>query len=226
MGYDDNDDSRLIEAARRHLGKATLDGETAAALAEVLNRYEALLNENRRLVRISDQISGDLKLEAYTDKQTGVFNRAHFIELVERELERAIRFERPLSILLIKIDGLAQLKGKFGQTACTAVLKTLAAAGLGILRRIDSFARSDDDGFAALLPETDTTGSVILAERLREAVANMGVAVGEESIEFTVSVGVISRSGADDKAEAMLKKAGDALAARHGERRNRVAVAT
>lgn len=227
MAYDHGeDDGGLIEAARKHLAAAALDEGAAEALAELVSRYETLLAENRRLVRISDQISSDLKLEAHTDKQTGVFNRGRFIEIAEHELERAIRFERPMSILLIKVDALQALQDRFAETASDAVLKTLAAAGLGVLRRIDSFARVEDDGFAALLPETDTTGAVILAERLREAVANMGVAVGEESIEFTVSIGVVSRSASADKAEALLQKADEALALKRGERGNRVAVAT
>lgn len=227
MAYDhDEDDGSLIEAARKDLAEAALDQGAAETLAELVSRFEALLAENRRLVRISDHISSDLKLEAHTDKQTGVFNRGRFIEMAERELERAIRFERPMSILLITIDGLPTLHDKFGAPASDAVLKTLAAAGLGVLRRIDSFARVEDDSFAALLPETDTTGAVILAERLREAVANMGVAAGEESIEFTVSIGVVSRSASADKTEALLRKAGEALALKRGERGNRVAVAT
>lgn len=226
MPYDEDDDQNLIEAARQRLASATLEDEAAATLSQLMDRYEALLAENRRLVRISDQISGDLRLETNTDEQTGVFNRAHFVEIADRELERAVRFDRPMSILLIKIDDLPRLRSQHGDPARDAVLKTLAGAGVGVLRRIDSFARANDDGFAALLPETDTTGAVILAERLREAVAKMGVAVGDESIEFTVSVGVTSRSEDDDKAEAMLQRATDAVDAGRGDHRDRVAVAT
>lgn len=229
MAYDDDDgdgDQGLIETARRQLRTAALDDQARAALAELLDRFETLTNENRRLVRISDQISGDLKLAANTDKLTGVFNRAHFLALAERELERAIRFDRPMSMLQIDVDGFDRLQDKYGAAACDIVLKTLAAASLGVLRRIDSFGRADENGFTALLPETDTTGAVILAERLRDSVANMGVAVGDDAVEFTVSIGVASRSDPDASAEAMLRMADEALKAGRGGRVNRVAIAS
>lgn len=222
----DNDEMDLVETARKSLAAGALDGEARTNLAELLNRYETLLAENQRLVRISDQIITDRATEANIDRQTGVFNRSHFVRIAERELERAIRFERPMSILLIRIDGLQALHEKFGDPARDAALKSLAAAGLGVLRRIDSFARAADDSFAALLPETDTTGAVILAERLRDAVAKMGVAVGEEAIEFTVSIGVSSRLEEGDRADAMLQRAGDAVAPDGVDRHDRVAVAT
>ena len=222
MADDGHDPNTLVEAARRHLGEAQLADEALDVLAEVVERYDRLAAEMRRLTEISDRVmSAD-----HTDALTGVYNREHFFELANQELERARRFGRPFSILTIDIDHFERINDQHGRTAGDVVLQALAAANLGILRRIDGFGRLDGDDFAALLPETETTGAVVLAERLREAVANMGVAVGTESIEFTISLGVACWWGSEATVEAMLQRAEEARRAARGEGANKVGIAT
>jgi diguanylate cyclase (GGDEF)-like protein len=222
MAHGDEDASALVEATRGRLAAAALDDETAALLAEVLERYDRLAGEMQRLTRITDRIMSS----EHVDRATGAYSRPHFVELIGHELARAGRFGRPFSILAIDVDEFAAINEKHGRAAGDAVLLALAAAGLGVLRRIDSLGRLGDSEFGALLPETDTTGATVLAARLREAVASMGVALGRESIEFTVSIGVVTWWGPAATVDEMLQKAKDALGAARGARGNKVGIAT
>ena len=207
------DEWALIEAARK-------------GVAEVLGHFENVLNETTRLVQISDRIGTDLQQTANTDELTGTFNRRHFVEAVETELQRSVRFEHPLSLLVIDIDHLKKINQTHGRGAGDVTLKTLAAAAIGILRKIDFFARIGGEEFAAMLPETDITGAVILAERLRESISRMGIAVGRESVEITVSIGIAGRGEQESTAEDLLRMADQALAVAKDEGRDRVVVAS
>jgi diguanylate cyclase (GGDEF)-like protein len=221
------DEWAVIEAARKRVADGDFgDGESAAAIAEVLDHFENVLNETIRLVRISDRIGADLQQTANTDELTGIFNRRYFVEIVELELQRSVRFGHPLSVLVIDIDHFEKINQDHGRGAGDVTLKTLVAAVIGILRKIDFLARIGGEEFAAMLPETDTTGAVILAERLRESIARMGIAVGRESVEITISIGIASRGEQECTAEDLLRMADQALAVAKDEGRNRVVVAS
>jgi diguanylate cyclase (GGDEF)-like protein len=215
----------VIEAARQRLARKEFgEGEAAVAVAEVLDHFENVLNETTRLVKISDRIGADLKQIANTDDLTGVFHREHFIETVQVELQRSARFGHPMGLLVI--DDFDKINETYGRGAGDTTLETLAAAIVGTLRGIDFFVRIGGEEFAALLPETDTTGAVILAERLRESVARMGIAVGRESVEITVSVGVACLGSEETTASELLGMADRALAAAKRDGRDRVVVAS
>ena len=228
MSYEDyKDEWTVIENMRQRLvAKEFGKGDAAIAIAEILDGYEKVLIETRRLIRISDQISNDMKRTANTDELTSVFNRRYFLQMTERELERSERFGHALSILVIDIDQFDAVNETYGQRAGDTALKTLAAASINVLRRIDGFGRLGGEEFAALLPETDITGALILAERLRETISNMGIAVGSDSVEVTVTIGVASRIEEKTTVDTFLQKADEALNAAKREGSNRVAVAT
>ena len=156
----------------------------------------------------------------------GEFNRRQFMGDLERELKRAQRFKRPLAVLIIDVDHFKSINDTYGHHAGDVCLKNLTGASVGILRQIDSFGRIGGEEFAALLPETDTDGAVILAERLRESLSRLDISVGDESIEITVSIGVANLDERPRTAEDLLRKADEALYAAKGDGRNRVSVAT
>ena len=129
---------------------------------------------------------------AGTDPLTGLFNRQYATDALERDCRRARRYGTPLSCLILDLDGFKELNDRFGHAEGDAVLRQVAAAVTHSVRDIDTAARYGGDEFLILAPETGLDGAMLLAERLRSAVAAMELVVGRHSMTITASVGVFS----------------------------------
>jgi len=159
---------------------------------------------------------------AVTDELTGIFNRRGIIETGEKEFNRAVRFEHPLSIIWIDFDHYKKINDVYGHETGDKVLKGMVTACRKKLRDIDSFGRMGGDEFIILLPETDLTGGVYAAERLRQIVEKTKVSLGKERISVTASFGVTELSPKNNAFSKMLSIADDAMYAAKKAGRNRV----
>jgi diguanylate cyclase (GGDEF)-like protein/putative nucleotidyltransferase with HDIG domain len=133
-----------------------------------------------------------LQAEARVDAKTGLFNARHFSLAFHDELERAGRFERPLSLIMADLDLLRDINNTYGHLAGDAVLQGIAEVFRGQLRHYDVPARFGGEEFAILLPETPPEQAFEIAERIRRAVAErtFDVETSSEPIRATVSIGV------------------------------------
>jgi len=127
---------------------------------------------------------------ATTDSLTGLFNPRAFNERLHQELGRAARYQDPLSILIIDLDGLKRVNDQYGHEAGNAALQSVAAAIRSGLREIDVGARLGGDEFGVLAPGTNQESAVVLAERLRALVATR--VKGAAGRGTTISIGVAS----------------------------------
>ncbi|MEX2642231.1 MAG: PAS-domain containing protein, partial [Acetobacterales bacterium] len=167
-----------------------------------------------------------LRHQACTDPLTGVYNRRHFLEMAERELQRAGRFGHPVSAMMIDIDRFKPINDTYGHAIGDEVLQRLADCCRTALREIDIFGRIGGEEFSAVLPETPRNGAVVVAERVRAAVAALRVSVpGNPPIGFTVSIGVADWQPEDSSIEATLARADNALYAAKHAGRNRTEAA-
>jgi diguanylate cyclase (GGDEF)-like protein len=107
---------------------------------------------------------------ASRDVLTGVYHHRHLMEALEREISRAERVGKPLSIARIDLDWLRSVNEAHGTAAGDVALKLFTAAAAGALRDVDVFGRYGGKEFLALMPDTDLKGAVIAAERIRTAV--------------------------------------------------------
>jgi diguanylate cyclase (GGDEF)-like protein/putative nucleotidyltransferase with HDIG domain len=123
------------------------------------------LLQRRRIADLRTRIADSNR----TDPLTGLLNRRAFEELLERELERAARAERPISVIVGDVDGFRAINEAHGHAAGDTALQAIAHNALKWKRRIDLAARIGGEEFALLLPETDERGAFIVAERLRRA---------------------------------------------------------
>ena len=145
--------------------------EPASTLVPLLPSVCALalagvaLHQRRRMASLRSRIDDASR----TDPLTGLINRRAFEELLELELERAVRSDRPLSVIVGDIDGFRSVNEKHGHEAGDTALQSVAHNALKWKRRIDVAARIGGEEFALLLPETDERGAFIVAERLRRA---------------------------------------------------------
>jgi diguanylate cyclase (GGDEF)-like protein len=145
----------------------------------------------RPMVRTINQSMADVVRLATVDPLSGLINRRGFIERFDIEQARARRYERPLTLLMIDADHFKLINDTYGHEAGDEVLKLLSNTIKSIIRITDIPARMGGEEFSVLMTETDLAGAVVLAERLREAVAAQRLLYEGHLIAFTVSIGVV-----------------------------------
>ena len=126
------------------------------------------------------------------DGLTGVHNRRKLEEEGRREVARARRYQRPLSLILIDLDHFKRVNDERGHPCGDRVLQAVARALSGLLRVEEIFARVGGEEFAALCPETPLQGASMLAERLCAATSQLEHVDGEDRFRITSSLGVAS----------------------------------
>ena len=123
------------------------------------------------------------------DPLTGIPNRRYFDEFVIREVARTARYRRPLALLMIDVDRFKSINDTYGHLCGDTVLRELAQLISRRLRRSEFIARYGGEEFALVLPETDSAGARIIAERIRQTVEDHEFYCGELRLPVTVSVG-------------------------------------
>ena len=127
---------------------------------------------------------------ATMDTLTGLYNRRHFLELLERELARTASHRRPLALLIIDLDHFKLINDRHGHPAGDIVLKQVAAA-LSVDTRDDFImARIGGEEFAAVLPEHDVEQAAEFAQRLCDAIAALELSEDVGAKRVTISIGV------------------------------------
>ena len=206
----------LKELAQR-LGAARTEATASLRRAEQANQALSREIAERRA------LEHELRRMANTDELTGVLNRRRFVELLEHEVERARRYQRSLAMLMLDVDHFKSVNDRFGHGAGDEALRHFAGVGSDSLRDADLFARLGGEEFAALLPETPLERALIVAQRLRLAVAVMPCRWEGATINLTVSVGVAILHAVDNPALGILGRADRALYAAKASGRDRVA---
>jgi diguanylate cyclase (GGDEF)-like protein len=170
----------------------------------------------------SEQARADLATLATEDPLTGVANRRQFDAVGRSEWARFQRYGRPLSLLVLDLDGFKTVNDHFGHVAGDLILKNIANACDFTRREPDLVARIDGDEFALLLPETDEASAEALADRLRNNIATTPHKFGDQRVQVTVSIGVAGGTLSMPSFDTLLKRADDALCVAKTGGRNRV----
>jgi two-component system, cell cycle response regulator len=157
------------------------------------------------------------------DALTEVYNKRYFMESVERELARAKRYGRDLTLIMFDIDHFKQINDTFGHLAGDQILKDLAQLVKVRTRSEEIVARYGGEEFAVLVPETSNIGAAALAEQLRKLVEAHQFMFENEAIPVTISLGVASAGSADVDMLEFIKAADERLYTAKHLGRNRVA---
>lgn len=121
------------------------------------------------------------------DKLTGCYNRVFGTNIIEKEIKRADRYQRPLSLIMMDLDHFKQVNDKYGHPIGDVVLKTVANIAGGLVRKSDSLIRLGGEEFLILLPETKVESAYQIAEKIRIALANyVHPLVGKVTVSFGV----------------------------------------
>ncbi|MCS6959482.1 MAG: GGDEF domain-containing protein [Pseudanabaenaceae cyanobacterium SKYGB_i_bin29] len=166
-----------------------------------------------------------LEKQANQDVLTGLANRRHFLDCANRVLALAQRHHRPLSLLLVDIDHFKRINDNYGHPIGDQAIIALAELIVRVVRHTDIMARFGGEEFAILLPETDRLGAECVAERLRKAVEEMVIPLGDSIIKYTVSVGVAARDSDTISIDQLIQRADSALYQAKHRGRNCVVIA-
>ncbi len=198
-------------------------------LTEVFNAMVTRLRQGReKLAAINEtlrQKNEELHLISITDSLTGLYNRKHLMETLDKEVSRSRRHQHIFSLLIIDIDHFKEYNDTYGHLAGDEVLRRLAAVFKESIRSCDYAARYGGEEFIFVLPETGAEDGAQAAERIRRRVAEEQVGSDDKPIVVTVSVGVASYPIDGTDPESIIRKADGALYKAKERGRNRIVVA-
>jgi diguanylate cyclase (GGDEF)-like protein len=188
---------------------------------EVLEILEALAGHAAGALA-SAQLHEQTAELAVTDPLTGLSNRRAFEADFPNEVDRAQRYQRPLSLISLDLDNFKLLNDRYGHAYGDLVLQQTSQALIDVVRGSDRVYRVGGEEITVLCPETDAQHATALAERLRAAVEAAG---GPDAPVFTASLGVAELPRHASGAADLLVAADRALYAAKNDGRNRVASA-
>ena len=159
---------------------------------------------------------------AITDGLTGVWNRRYFDLRTAEELETAVRFGEPFSLVLVDLDDFKRVNDGHGHQAGDAALVELARRLTSSTREVDLIARYGGEEFALVLPRTDPEGAARLAEKVRATIAGSPFDLGAVAVELTVSAGVATYPVQGNTVKELIEGADAALYRAKAAGKNRV----
>ncbi len=176
-----------------------------ARVAELFASQVAIAMDNSRRVE-------QMKRQAVTDELTDLYNRRAFAQMGEREVGRARRYQRPLSLILFDIDHFKVVNDSHGHLMGDHVLKVLTRLVKETTRATDIVCRYGGEEFIVLMPEATREEGLAMAERLRQEISRMTIVTAGGTLSLTVSLGVASlEPTGEDSLENLISRADRAM---------------
>jgi diguanylate cyclase (GGDEF)-like protein len=163
---------------------------------------------------------------AITDPLTGLSNRRQLLDLAEREVEHANRYQRTLSLIIFDLDHFKRVNDTFGHAAGDKVLVTISTFVQSTVRKCDIIGRYGGEEFALLLPETEGQNALTMFERIRRAIEEMKIELDGQAASVTISAGIaeVNLLSRGDSLETLLDRADKALYAAKAAGRNQTKI--
>ena len=156
-------------------------------------------------------VDRELRKQVTVDTLTESLNRRTFMEVLGREHEKFLRYDQPLSLLMMDIDSFKSVNAQYGKTVGNTVLKSVAQVAATKLRNIGYVGRMDGDKFCMLLPNTDQKRAVACAESIRTKIEDLMIVTEGASIGVTVSLGIAHADATTPTDIKLVKRAAQSL---------------
>jgi diguanylate cyclase (GGDEF)-like protein len=195
------------------LSQETYSRDDKRTLTTLANQT-AVAIENARLFYEIQQL-------ATIDDLTGIFNRRHLLELSEREFERAQRFNRSLSLVMMDLDHFKRINDTYGHAIGDEVLAIITDRCKNNIRNVDILGRYGGEEFVILLPETVLSEAIQITQRLCNQIANSPIETSIGSVSLTASFGIASYGLEVEDLNALMRNADVALYSAKKNGRNR-----
>ena len=183
--------------------------DESARLGRELRATIEELMQARRTIAVQRT---ELERAATVDALTGVASRSAIIERVRTEVAQARRYAHPIALLVVDVDGFAELNQLHGVEVGDEILREVALRIRLRVRRADALGRNDGDSFLAVLPHSEEAGIIVFAEALRERLAHRPIITQAGPLSITVSIGVaMMRPAMELTVDELLGRADEAL---------------
>ena len=187
--------------------------------AQEIDHYALRLDNAYKEIETS---SAQLKEFSFKDEVTGLYNRRFFSIRLEEEVSRYRRFNHPVAVVLLDLDGFKEINDEVGHAAGDETLRGMAEILLKYSRGINVICRYGGDEFAVLLVETSKGGARLYADRIRYVLPGFHFAHGRR---VTASFGIASLpEDVTPAPDALIRAADEALYAAKRAGKNRVSV--
>ncbi len=207
----------LEERPLGHLGVFSAGALSASQKNTVESLIAGLLQPLRNALMYREAVNASAR-----DPLTGVNNRSHFREVLDREVELSRRHGAPLSLIMVDVDRFKSINDAHGHLAGDIALKSIASCMLSCIRDSDILFRYGGEEFCIALANTSLTGACKLAERVRRALEILVVRASGTRLHVTASFGVATLAKEDDAAH-LVEKADHSLYRAKALGRNRIA---
>ena len=191
-------------------------------------RFEELALRIKRVIRelklkiINEKMIMELESLAITDGLTKLYNSRHFFKQLKSEMERHMRYSRPLSLLLMDIDDFKNFNDTFGHLEGDRVLIKVGQIITSCLRMMDTAYRYGGEEFTVILPETELKRACVVGERIRKALIDGKFHTeSHKDLNVTISVGGTDFTKNDD-CQSFIKRADKAMYMSKFKGKNRV----
>jgi two-component system cell cycle response regulator len=178
-----------------------------------------IIDLQRELVAAKDA----LREQAQKDFLTRIWNRSSILDILQRELARGARENRPVGVVLADLDHFKSVNDTYGHFAGDAVLREFTRRMQASIRPYDAIGRYGGEEFLVILPGSDDANTSAHAERMRSSLDRLPMEINDEERVVTCSFGATSwQPGMDPDPEALIRIADDALYIAKNQGRNRV----
>jgi diguanylate cyclase (GGDEF)-like protein len=161
---------------------------------------------------------------AITDELTGIFNRRHFFTLAEKQFSFAQAMGSHLSAMIVDLDHFKNFNDSYGHTIGDQVLRAVAQKMASVLRHSDIIGRYGGEEFSIILPETNNSAAIHLAERLISHIGDVPIVTEAGSLTIQLSIGIARMSKETPTLHSLIVRADQAMYIAKGAGRNRVAI--
>ncbi|HKJ05286.1 MAG TPA: GGDEF domain-containing protein [Geopsychrobacteraceae bacterium] len=183
---------------------------------KVLAELDQTQKQVNQLTQELKEVKAKLHQLVYRDGLSGLYNHRYFHEMINKELERSIRYAAPFSLIIFDIDILEELNKTCSPENGELILMNVARIVESEVRPTDIAARYSGENFALILPETNLNGVRTFARRLCQSVHEMATIIDGKEVKTTISIGGATfvpgatKATKDDLLQAVEKALSDA----------------
>jgi diguanylate cyclase (GGDEF)-like protein len=198
---------RVLDSPQRGKQSNTIENQVIGHIKEL--EKQSLLAGTEAYIGTGN--GEEIEKLALSDNLTELYNSRTFLKKLKSEVKRSRRYKRPVAVCLIAVDKLKDLELQYDALTTDAILKIVAQVVQSTIREVDIAARYSGNQFGIILPETNTSGCQIVADRIRQRIAVQAITHNWQNLRITASVGLSSFPTGAREEEELISKALQAL---------------